>query len=81
MGTRTEKTAYQRGYTAGKARRKIENEREFWQKAMLTVLPHFMESNSWTSRGEKVTDLPSRVRLAAEAADGALEQALKRGKT
>ena len=72
---------YQRGYAAGRRRKKADMSAEqrvaqrkaFRQRAFLAVLPFAMAAD-WNRNGEPIRSVDERVRLAADIADEAARQ-------
>jgi len=78
-----EHRAYSRGYSAGRKKLKQENQTarrfarqdEFWRRAFLTALPFALDAQSWSRGGKPITGIADRVKLAADVANEAVEQA------
>lgn len=74
---RQEQRAYQRGYAAGRKRGEADaraasikvGEREFWERAVLTVAPYFMGCDPWTRGEKKLTTLDDRAGLCVKFAN------------
>jgi hypothetical protein len=68
---------YQRGYHAGRKRAVADahaeiimaREREFWERAVLTVAPYFMGCPAWERGEKKLNSLDDRVELCVKFAD------------
>lgn len=80
-----EANAYSRGYAAGQKRKHkamTEEARQrkkdaFWQRAFLAALPAAFSAQGWKDgNGKAITNLPARIRLAANAADEAVKLAI-----
>lgn len=54
---------------------KRQRENRFWREAFLAVLPASMEVDGWTSGTDPISDVSSRVDLAADFATNALRSA------
>lgn len=69
------RTAYDRGYTAGRrASGPTPQQRrdQFWRETFLAALPAFLADSSWRRGSTPMTSLAQRVELAREVADEAL---------
>lgn len=82
-----ERKGYAKGYAARERRARREQKerayeerrRDFWQQAMLAVLPEAFRAEGWiASNGERISNRSQRVELAASFADDALRQAIAR---
>lgn len=77
---KAEKRGYGRGYSAGKARRFREINRErvqrehqaFLERAFIAALPACIEVTNWKRGTTPITGMDDRVRLAWEIAEAAL---------
>lgn len=85
MPQRTEKEEsqyqYNRGYVAGRRKRKQEDtlanrrkaDQAFLDKAFLAALPACVDTHGWTSGDQKITSLHDRTELAWKFASKALQ--------
>ena len=72
----------QRGYAAGRRRKKADvsaeqravQQKAFRQRAFLAVLPFAMAAEDWNRDGEPIRSVGERVRLAADIAEEAARQ-------
>lgn len=68
---------YQRSYQAGRKRAAADvhaeiiktGEREFWERAALTVAPYFMGCPAWNRGERELTSLEDRAELCVKFAD------------
>jgi hypothetical protein len=84
MRTPEIKKAYDRGYSAGRRKAKAISDAAkrdtFWQHSMLQVMEFCATQSSWKRGETPITGVEDRMRLAAEFAEAALNEATKRGR-
>lgn len=87
MMTPEEKKAYQRGYEAGRRRRRAEAERRashdrrsaLWQRLFVAALGTCVDTQGWKYGDRPITGVSDRTSLAADFADEGLRKAISRG--